>query len=81
MTKENSKFKMRNVNEKFLYDYMNANAPTGYEVSGQKVWLNYIEKYVDKTFTDAYGKKKYHLCSKNLRQLVKDCHLDVNKDK
>ena len=55
MAVKNSNFKMRNVNEKFLYDYMNANAPTGYEVSGQKVWLNYIEKYVDKTFTDAYG--------------------------
>ena len=45
----------RNINREFLYNYMNANAPTGYEYAGQKVWLNYIKDFVDTTFTDAYG--------------------------
>lgn len=35
----------------------------------------------DFDFNDAYGKKKQHLCSKNLRQIVKDAHLDLNLDK
>lgn len=29
---------------------------------------------------DAYGKKKEHLCSKGLRDLIKNNHLDVNQD-
>ncbi len=39
----------------FLEQYMNTQSPTGFESSGQKVWLNYIKPYVDETITDAYG--------------------------
>ncbi len=46
---------MRNVDEKFFYEYMNANAPTGYEETGQYIWMEYIKQYVDETVTDAYG--------------------------
>lgn len=41
--------------EKFLFDYLNNPSPTGYESEGQKLWLKYIEPYVDKTITDTYG--------------------------
>src|SRR5690242_4219765 len=34
---------------------MNTASPIGLEYNGQKVWLNYIKKYVDTTFTDPYG--------------------------
>ncbi len=34
---------------------MNTASPIGHEFNGQKVWLNYIKKYVDSTFTDPYG--------------------------
>lgn len=45
------------INEKFLEDYLNSNSPTGfeYELGGQKVWMDYIEKYVDKVEIDNYG--------------------------
>ena len=47
---------LKNVNEDFFYSYMNANSPTGYEfIGGQKVWVNYIKKYVDEVFIDPYG--------------------------
>lgn len=39
----------------FLRTYINTPSPVGAEHTGQKVWLNYIKKYVDKTFTDPYG--------------------------
>jgi putative aminopeptidase FrvX len=39
----------------FLKDYINNPSPVGFESSGQKIWLNYIKKYVDSTFTDPYG--------------------------
>ena len=45
------------INEEFLEDYLNSNAPTGfeYELGGQKVWMDYISKYVDKVELDNYG--------------------------
>ena len=39
----------------FLKEYINNPSPVGFESSGQKLWLNYITKYVDTTFTDPYG--------------------------
>ena len=39
----------------FLTNYINNPSPVGFETSGQKIWLNYLTKYVDTTFTDAYG--------------------------
>ncbi len=41
--------------KKFLFEYLNNNAPTGYEAAGQKLWLNYVKPYIDKSFTDTYG--------------------------
>jgi putative aminopeptidase FrvX len=39
----------------FLKNYINTPSPTGFESSGQKVWLEYIKPLVDTHFTDAYG--------------------------
>lgn len=41
--------------EKFLYNYLNNFSPTGFESSGQKLWLDYIEPYIDEWKSDAYG--------------------------
>lgn len=46
------------LNEKsidFLEKYLNNAAPTGYEWEGQKLWMDYIEPYVDEFITDTYG--------------------------
>lgn len=39
----------------FLYNYLNNASPTGFEASGQQIWLDYIRPYVDTYFTDSYG--------------------------
>ena len=39
----------------FLRNYINNPSPTGFETSGQKLWLEYLKPYVDTHFTDPYG--------------------------
>jgi putative aminopeptidase FrvX len=39
----------------FLYKYLNNPSPTGFEASGQQIWLDYIKPLVDTYFTDNYG--------------------------
>jgi putative aminopeptidase FrvX len=39
----------------FLKDYVNTASPTGFESSGQKIWMKWLEPYVDDFFTDPYG--------------------------
>lgn len=39
----------------FIRKYLNNSSPTGFEASGQKIWLEYIRPYVDSHFVDNYG--------------------------
>jgi len=39
----------------FLEQYVNNASPTGFESSGQKLWMEYLKPYVDEFFTDPYG--------------------------
>src|SRR6056300_1811195 len=39
----------------FLEKYLNNAAPTGYEWTGQKLWMAYLKPYVDEFITDTYG--------------------------
>ncbi|MBB6005364.1 M42 family metallopeptidase [Arcicella rosea] len=39
----------------FLYEYLNNASPTGFEASGQQIWLDYIKPYIDETIIDVYG--------------------------
>jgi len=41
--------------EQFLAAYLNNASPTGFESSGQLLWMDYIKPYVDTFQTDAYG--------------------------
>ena len=41
--------------EKFLIEYLNNPSQTGFESSGQKLWLNYVKPYVDTHIVDTYG--------------------------
>ena len=40
---------------KFLEEYLNNAAPTGYESNGQKIWMKYLKPNVDEFITDNYG--------------------------
>src|SRR6185503_18061780 len=47
--------RMRDESLSFLRTLLNTPSPPGHEVRGQRVWLDYVSKYADETFTDAYG--------------------------
>ncbi len=46
---------MREASIEFLRTLVNTPSPVGHEVRGQRVWLDYVKKYADETFSDAYG--------------------------
>ncbi len=39
----------------FLRSYINNASPVGFESWGQKLWLNYLQPYIDSHFVDPYG--------------------------
>ncbi len=46
---------MRSKSKKFLFEYLNNPSPTGFESSGQQLWLDYLKPYIDDYMTDVYG--------------------------
>ena len=67
---------MDNKSKKFLYDYLNNVAPTGYEASGQRIWLNYLKPFVDDYFTDSYGTAVGLINPKSDYKVVIEAHAD-----
>lgn len=43
------------TSKEFLYTYLNNASPTGFESSGQKIWLEYIHPYIQEYHVDTYG--------------------------
>ncbi len=62
--------------EKFLFEYLNNPSPTGYESEGQKLWLKYIEPYIDETFVDTYGTAVAVINPKAKYKVVIEAHAD-----
>jgi putative aminopeptidase FrvX len=46
---------MSNTANEFLYTYLNNASPTGFESSGQQIWLDYLKPYIDEKIIDTYG--------------------------
>ena len=46
---------MNDASMAFLEKYLNNASPTGFESSGQKIWMEYLKPYVDTFITDTYG--------------------------
>jgi len=67
---------MDKKSKKFLYDYLNNTSPTGYESSGQKIWLNYVNPYIDEYFTDNYGTAVGVINPKSDYKVVIEAHAD-----
>lgn len=60
----------------FLRNYINTASPVGFESSGQKLWLNYIQPYVQSTFSDPYGTAVGVLNPKASFKVVIEAHAD-----
>src|SRR5437762_1747696 len=46
---------MRESSLDFLKTLVNTPSPSGHEVRGQRVWLDYVKQFANETFSDAYG--------------------------
>jgi len=60
----------------FLFKYLNNAAPTGFEVEGQKIWLDYIKPYVDGYEVDTYGSVYGVINPKAKYKVVIEAHAD-----
>ena len=62
--------------ELFLEKYINNPSPTGFEKDGQKLWLDYINPYVDDYFTDNYGNAVAVINPEKKYKVVIEAHAD-----
>lgn len=46
---------MDKKSKNFLNEYLNNASPTGFESSGQQIWLDYMKPYIDTYISDTYG--------------------------
>jgi putative aminopeptidase FrvX len=60
----------------FLKNYINNPSPTGFETSGQKIWLEYLKPYVDSHFTDPYGTAVCVINPTSTFKVVIEAHAD-----
>ena len=67
---------MKKKSKKFLYEYLNNSAPTGFESSGQRIWLDYISPFIDEHFTDVYGTAVGVINPKAKYKVVIEAHAD-----
>ncbi|MBX9853335.1 MAG: M42 family peptidase, partial [Cytophagaceae bacterium] len=61
---------------KFLEKYVNNASPTGFEMFGQKLWLEYIKTFIDEYFVDTYGTVVGVINPKAEYKVVIEAHAD-----
>lgn len=71
-----SKSILNPASTRFLYEYLNNASPTGFESSGQKIWLNYLKPYIDEYFVDTYGTAVGVINPKAEYKVVIEAHAD-----
>ena len=62
--------------ESFMYKYLNNASPTGFESSGQQIWLDYIRPYIDEEIIDTYGSVVGVINPKAKYKVVIEAHAD-----
>jgi len=67
---------MEAKSKKFLYNYLNNASPTGFEHSGQQLWIDYIRPFVDEIITDTYGTAVGVINPKADYKVVIEAHAD-----
>ena len=60
----------------FLYSYLNNASPTGFEQSGQQIWLDYLKPYIDDYIVDVYGSVAAVVNPKGKYKVVIEAHAD-----
>ncbi len=67
---------MDKKSKKFLFDYLNNASPTGFEQSGQQIWLDYIKPYINDYTVDVYGTVVGIINPKGTYKVVIEAHAD-----
>jgi putative aminopeptidase FrvX len=67
---------MDKKSKKFLFDYLNNSSPTGFESSGQQIWLDYIKPYINDRMIDVYGTAVGIVNPKAPYKVVIEAHAD-----
>ena len=67
---------MDKKSKKFLFDYLNNASPTGFESSGQQIWLDYIKPYTSDYMVDVYGPAVGIVNPKGSYKVVIEAHAD-----
>jgi len=67
---------MDKKSKKFLFDYLNNSSPTGFESSGQQIWLDYIKPYIKDRIIDVYGTAVGIINPKAPYKVVIEAHAD-----
>lgn len=67
---------MDKKSKKFLFDYLNNASPTGFESSGQQIWLDYIKPYTSDYMVDVYGTAVGIVNPKGNYKVVIEAHAD-----
>ena len=62
--------------KEFLYKYLNNPSPTGFESSGQQIWMDYVRPFVDEFIVDTYGTAVGVLNPKADYKVVLEAHAD-----
>ena len=60
----------------FLFKYLNNASPTGFEASGQQIWLDYVKPYVQDYTVDVYGSVVGVINAKANYKVVIEAHAD-----
>lgn len=67
---------MDKKSKKFLFDYLNNASPTGFEYTGQQIWLDYLKPYVNDYMVDVYGTAVGIVNPKAPYKVVIEAHAD-----
>lgn len=67
---------MDKKSKKFLFDYLNNASPTGFEYTGQQIWLDYIKPYINEHIVDVYGSVAGVINPKAPYKVVIEAHAD-----
>ena len=67
---------MDKKSKNFLETYLNNASPTGFESSGQQIWLDYVKPYTDSYITDTYGTAVAIVNPKSDYKVVIEAHVD-----
>jgi putative aminopeptidase FrvX len=67
---------MDKKSREFLFKYLNNASPTGFETSGQQIWLDYLKPYVQDYTVDVYGSVVGIINPKAAYKVVIEAHAD-----